>query len=223
MDVKLNRKYFENHDLKGPIIAIAAGVLLLFAGAAVPGLAIAVIGGGWLYFSINTTTDEEYDKSVQSNIPDLRSRALQKLGVDEDEVKEIDPIVISGYRFKGASKFKKGADDKWRTNRYEAVVLYFSPREVHCYTYSFITTDSTVQEQTDVYFYRDIVTVSTSSESETVTDAKTGKRETANYESFVLRTTGGNALSVAIDAGNSDSVQRSINAMRQLLRQKKDE
>lgn len=220
MDVQLNNKYFENKSLKGPIIVLVIGILILLAGQTLFGIIIAAAGGAWVYFSLNTTTDADYDKSVNSQIPDLKKRALQKLGVDEDEVKEIAPIVMGGYRFNGASKFKKGDDGKWRTNRYEAVVLMFSQNEVHCYTYSFSTTENNVNEKTDVYFYRDVVTVSTDSETQSVTDSKTGKTEQANYEAFVLRTTGGNALNVAV--GNSDSdVDRSINAMRQLLRAKK--
>lgn len=225
MDTKLNNKYFENKDLKVPLIITVVGVVLLLCGAALPGILIAAVGGALIYFSINTTTDADYDKSVAAGLPDFKSRALMKLGIDEDEVNEIAPIVMGGYRFSGASKYKQGADGKWRTNRYETVVLFFSPREVHCYTYSVDTTDPSAnpREDTEVYFYQDIVTVSTSSESLNVTDAKTGKKNVANYESFVLRTTGGNALTVAVGNTEGTDVQRSINAMRQLLRQKKSQ
>lgn len=225
MDTKLNNKYFENKDLKVPLIITVVGVVLLLCGAALPGILIAAVGGALIYFSINTTTDADYDKSVAAGLPDFKSRALMKLGIDEDEVNEIAPIVMGGYRFSGANKYKQGADGKWRTNRYETVVLFFSPREVHCYTYSVDTTDPSAnpREDTEVYFYQDIVTVSTSSESLNVTDAKTGKKNVANYESFVLRTTGGNALTVAVGNTEGTDVQRSINAMRQLLRQKKSQ
>lgn len=225
MDTKLNNKYFENKDLKVPIAITVVGVVLLLSGAVLPGIVIAAVGGVLIYFSINTTTDEEYDKSVAAGLPDLRSHALMKLGIDEEEVNEIAPIIMGGYRFSGATKFKQGADGKWRTNRYEAVVLFFSPREVHSYTYSVDTTNANAnpKEDTEVYFYQDIVTVSTSSESLNVTDAKTGKQDVANYESFVLRTTGGNALTVAVSDTEGTDVQRSINAMRQLLRQKKSQ
>lgn len=225
MDTALNSKYFENKSLKTPLIITAVGVLLLIMGLIIPGLIIAAVGGALIYFSINTTTDEAYDRSVAAGLPDFKTRALSKLGIDEDEVNEIAPIVMGGYRFNGATRFKQGADGKWRTNRYETVVLYFSPREVHCYTYSVDTTNPNVspKEDTEVYFYQDIVTVSTSSESQNVTDSKTGKSSVANYESFVLRTTGGNALTVAVSGAEGTDVQRSINAMRQLLRQKKSQ
>ena len=92
-------------------------------------------------------------------------------------------------------------------------MLFFSQNEVHCYTYNFDTTQNKHTEATDVYFYRDIVSVSTASESTEVL------KETVDYESFKLTTAGGTALQVSLrDVSNA---QRSINAMRALLKAKK--
>ena len=84
---------------------------------------------------------------------------------------------------------------------------------MHCYTYRFDTTEDKKTEETDVYFYKDIVSVSTASD-----EAKLGD-QSFNYEYFKLTTAGGTALTVSLrDVNNA---QRSINAMRSLLREKK--
>lgn len=158
-------------------------------------------------------TDAQYDGEVVKALNNLRQKALNKLGIDEDEVKEIEPISFDGYVYKGATELKRGADGLFRTNKYECVQLFFSQNEVHCYTFNFDTTSDKHFESTDVYFYKDIVSVSTSSESEKVKDT------TVEYETFKLTTAGGTALQVSLrDVNNA---QRSINAMRSLLRQKK--
>lgn len=214
MDCAANEKYFKETSIKGPIVLIVIGLICFMIQ---PILAIVLIAAGaaWIYFSMNKISDEAYDKGVASNIHDMKKRALNKLGLDESEVQEIEPITIDGYRYSGASRFKKGKDNLWRTNKYEVAMLFFAANEVHCYKYSFSTTEDQHTESTDVYFYQDIVTVSTASEEASIP----GQTEKANYEAFVLRTAGGNALDVAIR--DYDNAQRSINAMRQLLRQKK--
>lgn len=220
MDYQKNQKYFQTISYKGPIILIVIGVIIFLgglsgsAGAAIVGLLVA--GGGVAYIVMKTkniVTDAEYDASVSSMLNNMQAKALNKLGVDEDEVKEIAPISFDGYVYKGASQAKKGEDGLWRTNKYESVMLFFSEHEVHCYTYNFDTTSQKQTEATDVYFYKDIVSVSTASDSVQVLG------QNVDYEYFKLTTAGGTALSVSLrDVSNA---QRSINAMRALLKAKK--
>ena len=84
---------------------------------------------------------------------------------------------------------------------------------------NFNTLEKKQTESTDVYFYQDIVSVSTTSQETEIADSITNEKQTVNYESFELRTAGGTSLSVAIR--DQDQAQRSINAMRALLREKK--
>lgn len=228
MNYELMKNYFkkvdENIEYKPTLILALIGLLLIII---VKGIGI-VLGlvcialGVFLIISKKNKikaekdsipTDEQYDSEVGKALNNLRQKALNKLGIDEDEVKEIEPISFDGYVYKGATELKRGADGLFRTNKYECVQLFFSQNEVHCYTFNFDTTSDKHFESTDVYFYKDIVSVSTSSESEKVKDT------TVEYETFKLTTAGGTALQVSLrDVNNA---QRSINAMRSLLRQKK--
>lgn len=184
-----------------PVMAVV-GILIIAAGIA---LAVKKKKG--------IVTDADYDASVAAMLSNVQAKALDKLGVDEDEVKEIAPICFDGYVYKGATQAKRGQDGLWRTNKYESVMLFFSEHEVHCYTYNFDTTVPKQKEATDVYFYKDIVSVSTA------TDTTMVMGQNVEFEYFKLTTSGGTALSVSLrDVNNA---QRSINAMRALLKIKK--
>lgn len=224
MDFQKNRKYFEVPSFKGPIWMIIIGVVCFFIGLRVPGgakaifiiLGLGLAGGGIAIIvtkSSSKVSDQEYDASVASVLNDMQGRALNRLGIDMSEVNEIAPIVIDGYRYKGANFAKKGLDNLWRTNKYEYVILFFSQNEVHCYTYRYDTVTPQQSEETDIYFYKDIVSVSTA------TDTTSLNGQNVDYQYFKLVTAGGTALEVSIRDQNT--TQRSINAMRSLLKAKK--
>lgn len=221
MDYQKNQKYFQTVSYKGAIILIVIGALIFLGGMSGSSggatfVGLLALAGGIAFIVLKKKgiiTDAEYDASVSSMLSNMQAKALNKLGVDEDEVKEIAPISFDGYVYKGATEAKKGEDGLWRTNKYESVMLFFSEHEVHCYTYNFDTTSQKQTEATDVYFYKDIVSVSTASDSIQVLG------QNVDYEYFKLTTAGGTALSVSLrDVNNA---QRSINAMRALLKTKK--
>ena len=163
-------------------------------------------------------SDKEYDTDVLGFAKELKkSRALNKLGLDESEVKEVAPIVLYGYDFEGADKIKKGDDGKWRSNIFKLVALFSSANELHGYTMRFNTLRDAKTEGTEIFFYQDIVSVSTSS---TAINAKLdGKDITVNSEAFKLTTKGGTSITVCLDDANK--YQGSFKAMRALLREKK--
>lgn len=158
-------------------------------------------------------SDEQYDAEVQSALVNMRQRALDRLGIDEDEVNEIVPITFDMYDYDGATEIKLGKDGIWRTDKYKSVYLFFSQHEVHCYTYSFNTLKDQHSDATEVYFYQDIVSFSTSSKQTKLKD------NTIDYQQFKLVTSGGTSLEVSLR--DMEHARRSIDAMRSLLRVKK--
>ena len=230
MSYKVTQNYFkvvdETIDYKRSLIMCSIGFLLfLFIGRAtfvgLVGLALMGLGVYLVVSRIlkikaekdSIPTDKQYDTEVVKKISNLREQALNKLCIDEEEVNEIDPICFDGYVYQGASKYKCGQDNFYRTNKYEAVILFFSNSEVHRYTYTYSTTEEKKVESTEVYFYRDIVSVSTSTE-----EVRFGN-QTFTTENFKLITAGGTAFTVSLR--DTNNAQRSINAMRALLREKK--
>ena len=220
MDYAKNSKYFQGTSFKGSIILGIIG-LVAFAtgnGGTIIGL-IFLAGAGVLAFLqvAGRPSDADMDKAVMSQLNNLQPRALKKLGIDEDEVREIAPIMFDGYKYDHA-QIKRGKDGKYRSNKYQAVIFFFSANEVHCYTYDFSLTEDSQRESTDVYFYKDLVSVSTQTEGTSYSVGK-GKSSQFDYEYFKLTTTGG--TSISCNVRNVDDAQRSINGMRSLIKSKK--
>ena len=228
MNYELTKSYFykvdETINYKRSVIMIIIGVvLLMIKGGQVIGIGLIALAIFLIVFRKNKIdkekasipSDTQYDNEVSKKLNGLKTMALSELGLDEEEVKEIEPITFDGYVYKNAKNAKKGDDNLWRTNKYEYVILFFSKHEVHCFTYNFDTTLDKESKETDVYFYKDIVSVSTAVESTTLLD------QNVDYDYFKLTTAGGTALSVSLrDVSNA---QRSINAMRTLLKAKKQQ
>ncbi len=225
MDYEKNVRYFTPVTYGGPTFLIVVGVILILSSFLFKNTWwFALIGTGFIALGIlwriakkkKIVSDEEYDSSVASELDNLKQRALNRLGIDEDEVKEIEPISFDSYSFENAQFGKIGRDGNWRTNKYKCIMMFFSANEVHCYTYQFDTLVDKKTEATDVYFYRDVVSVSTASDTVSAFGMNNIKRE---Y--FKLTTSGGTSVSISLRDSDSENIQRSINAMRALLREKK--
>ena len=220
MDYKKNKEYFDDNSISSGVVLIIIGVIVcLSSGGINTGL---FVGISFIFFGIigifavvSHMSDSQYDASVRPVSTVLRNRALEKLGIDADEVNEIEPIIFHGYEYSGKEGIlvKQGKDEKWRSNLYKAVSLFFSANEVHCYTLNYYTTEPKETEETDVYFYKDIVSISTGSE---MVEGRSFSRE---Y--FKLITAGGSSLVVSLS--DTKNAQRSINGMRSLIKLKKQE
>ncbi|NDV45464.1 hypothetical protein D0T49_00155 [Paludibacter sp. 221] len=169
--------------------------------------------------------DEEYDGMVRSvlNSMDFRQKALNKIGLDEDQVKEIDPVHFENYLF-GKKHFARfGKDHKWRSSAYQVSWLFFSDTQVYLYQYTFNMDEDGKQEKTEEYFYKDITNFSASSDTEEspVYDPKQKKEILKNIDScrFAI-TVPGDKLWCAMD--QNDYTERAIQAMKAKLREKKN-
>lgn len=219
MDYEKNEKYFKITKISGKTIAIAVivAVVLLIAKPIVGIIAFALIGV-YLYMKFSgVPSDSEIDNICTKEIDTIKQKALDKIGLDEDEVKIIDPIIISGYDFDN-SLTKKGKDNHWRSSKYEAIVLFFSEKEIYSYSYKFSIIENKQNQKTEEYFYKDIVSVSTSSDSIVVNDVS-GNSQNINIEAFRLTTSGGTSITCSMRDYNQ--VEKSIQGMKQLLREKK--
>lgn len=126
-----------------------------------------LIPNGGLLGSLFDKKDEEYDAVLNRLIDSFGSykRAINKIGLDEDELKEIPPVTLVGYEFEKATLSHTGKDNITRTNLYSITHLFFSSTQVYMYNVVLDTISNTKKERTEEYFYRDITNFSTSSES----------------------------------------------------------
>ena len=228
MDFKRMKSYFaggESVDVFVGISLIILGIISFPMGIIIGGVVCILVGIAALCMGygalVKKMSDDEYDSAVARCSDSLiRSHAFSKLGVDKSEVNEIAPIFLSGYDFEETDeiKVKQGKDNLWRSNIYKTIALFFSRNELHCYTIKFLTTENYILgEETEVYFYQDIVSASTASVNNKITVK--GQKITINSEAFRLTTKGGTFITVNIV--DSRRAQESVNAMRALLREKK--
>ena len=221
------RRYFEVVNNKILIIICAAGLLLTIMGIAnsrymggmiVLGLILLGISGFILYRRFTKkVTDEMYDAIVDRVLKgqNVEKRALSILGLDPTEVSEVRPIVIDGYDYVNATQVKLGKDQKWRSNMYSVTMLYFCRAELYTYKFRFCVTDDRTWDSSDMYFYDDIVSVSTASETLKIN----GGRDKIDSSAIKLTTSGGTTFSASIR--NVAGAQRSFDAMRAYLKDRK--
>lgn len=168
-------------------------------------------------FSKNIS-DEEYLSMIRRKRDslNLRKRGLDKVGLDEDEVKEIEPVMLEGFVYDRAYA-KKRANGSWVSSAYQVTWLFFSPSDMHIYTYTFNMDEDKKKETTDTFFYRDVVSFSTSTETETAHGVNDTKFEIDNNKFKMV--VPGDKISVSMgDVEGGDDILR---ALKQLLKDKK--
>lgn len=169
--------------------------------------------------------DDAYDQMVQTTLNrlNLKNKALGKIGLDDDQVKEIPPIFLHGYNYDKDALTRVGSDGRSRSSKYDATWLFFSDTHVYMYAYTFDMTSGSKKEKTEEYFYKDITNFSTSNESIEVTQFSGCKKDKVSkrmveFSRFKLVVPGDKFF--CSTTGVPDAEQ-SVSAMKQKLREKK--
>jgi hypothetical protein len=233
-------KYFTSKFPKWAIFLIVIGVFML-AGPVVlkiVGLLMVVGGGFAIYNSTQVASDAEIDEWTQEDLKKLNKRSLDKLGIDVSELKG-EGVIITGPRLSnlGVAKFgfRKGKDNVLRFTPVNSTLINFTQDQLLVYRCALnLLTGLPVNEATDEYFYRDVVSVQTASETANVSLAGTileGVQCNA-AETFKLTTSGGTSVSMVLKDDSliqklgggeipTTTAERAIQAIRKMLREKK--
>jgi len=140
--------------------------------------------GGCKLFKSKTDTisDDEYDNISTAKLNDFgsKTRALNKLGVDETQVNEVEPIRFHGFekrsrRLNDNYAAKIGKDGRWRSTVCSVTWLFFGNDEVFIYSGKFDLLTGSKREVTDEYFYKDITNFTTLVETEQTVDTLTSQ------------------------------------------------
>ena len=185
------------------------------------------LGGGGCLSS--TIQDEEYDALVQAKAKsmDFKQKALNKIGLDESQVNEIEPVHFEGYYFDEKKTYAKwGKDRVWRSSAYQVSWLFFSSTQVYVYQYTFNMDEDGKKESTEEYFYRDITNFSTS--SDTVEKEVLNKVNCNGQAIYVRKNVDSNRFALVVPGDKfycsmeqSDYTERAIQGMKAKLREKK--
>lgn len=242
------KKYFAKFP-KWAVWLIVIGLPLL--AAKFVGIIPIAIGIWGLVSHYQKPTDEQMDAWLQEDMKGLKARALAKTGLDPSELIG-ETVMVYGPRFwkvGGASLgIKKGKDNIVRFMPVGVTVINFTPHQLVAYQCALDrVTGNPLSESTDEYFYRDIVSVSTQSQSRTWNAAEiptallpgpvkdliiAGQLQLNAAEQFVLTTSGGTSIEVVLrdpqliqkaGGGNipTEMAEKAVQTIRKMLREKK--
>jgi len=243
MDYERNKLYFNPipaQDTGGATIAIIVGVIMVGIGivlavdsgsmetASIILVAIGLLAVIFGCFSISSTnqfnkdriivTDGEIDNVVTFCMSEFTAQALDKLGLDDSQIKEAPPIEFWGYNFDSGGLEKVGEDEIRRSSNVAISGFYFSDKAIHYYCRDISLVSDVVSERTEEYFYNDVVSIKTDTVEEKYKD-RVGKEKTYKYDCFMLCNAGNETLKCSFR--NFHKTKETLNAMRNLLKEKK--
>ena len=171
-------------------------------------------------------TDAEYLDKVNAKVASLklRERAINKIGLDEDELKEIPPIEIVGFEWDNSVV---GHTSNY-TSKYTVSWLFFSDKEVYFYSYTLDMLSASNKEVCEEYFYKDIVNINTIDESKELNFTKKGCIGSKNIKgskqySYLCLTVPGDKLRVPVTLTSSSDFEAKIRAAKAKIREKKSQ
>jgi len=195
--------------------------------------------------SLGTIKDDEYESMVMTKAKsvDFKQKALAKIGLDESQVNEVNPVHFEGYYFdkKGATgigelvgklvgtsgsvetQSRRGRDRKWRSSAYQVTWLFFGSDQIFTYQCTFHMDNDEWVESTKEYFYDDVTCLSTALQS-TEREVMSGclgthvTRSCVDTNSFNI-VVPGDEFSCAMP--QSDYAEQAIQGMKAKLREKK--
>ena len=174
-------------------------------------------------------TDAEYDAMVRAkvNSMDVKKKALAKIGLDESQVNEIEPVHFEGFLFDERNAYALlGKDRVWRSSAYQISWIFFSDTQVYVYQYTFNMDEDGKKEATEEYFYKDITNFSTVSDS--VEKEVVDKVSCTGKTTYVRKSVDSNRFALVVPGDKfycsmeqSDYTERAIQGMKAKLREKK--
>ena len=121
--------------------------------------------GGCIEKSI--MSDEEYDMLVAAKLQSSfnKEKALEVLGIDESQVREIPPVCFHGYTYNERILDKHNIqilsgeckDGEMRSSAYKITWIFFGDDEIYFFQEIFCLDCAVSWTMTDEFFYNDIV------------------------------------------------------------------
>jgi len=191
-------------------------------------------------FSKTFATDADYLNIVKEQVGSLESRktrALSRLGVDEDQVCEIPPVCFQG--FTQLEHDVKGIKNDWIlltanghivTPTQELTWLFFGNEQVFVYKVRIDTCDNSLKsERTQEYFYKDVTAFASNSDSIRIKVPNVTKGCGSEKVEFVDRNVDKESFRIVVPGeifqcplSPEDDNESKISAMKQKLREKKN-
>lgn len=230
------RKYFSPFP-RWTLVCIGIGVLALASGEGggiALGLLLIAVGAGVLFLRTQGISDADFDRFRDEDLRNATAKAQSRWGMDDDEMVGQQPVRVFGPAFgvTATQAAKKGQDGVIRFNPIRFAVIGFGQHQLLAYLGVLdMVTGNVLLEETEEFFYRDVVAVSTKTDSLEFTH-KGVTHQLNDAETFVLTTSGATTIRVPIRSlrlanllggGEMPNTQAeaAIAAVRKMLREKK--
>jgi len=162
-------------------------------------------------------SDDEFDSFVVNflNSNNKMQEALDKIGVDESQVQEVQPINFWGFITSGNIANYRKWNNNWmfKSSSIQMSWLFFSKDQVYLFQKTMKLDENSTIFRTEEYFYKDIVNFSTKTEEEEFN----GRKYIDNTFSVIVP---GDRFDCKLPQ-NMDSAESSIQGMKAKLREKK--
>ncbi len=245
---RLIRGYFGSSLERFFVVLIIIGILFMLmsmtGASSATSLVVMIIAVLFLVFGIlglvktkGRVSDQQIDEWFEDDLERLEKVSLNKLGIDETELIS-DPVPITGMSLWSGDNanimFRKGKDGILRFTPIEINILNFTQNQLLIYRCVFdFATGRVLDERTEEYFYKDIVSISTKVEhGEKINTKKFGVIKLNAAKMLTLVTSGGTSLSVLLydpmiikklGGGKIPTIraEKAIQVVRKMLRDKK--
>ena len=166
-------------------------------------------------------SDDEFMQIVRNKRDslDLYKKAINKIGIDEDELAEMPPVCFEGFFFKEAWAKKTKSGD-FVSSCYQVSWIFFSSDQIYLYQYIIYLDEDKKKESTEEYFYTDVTSFATRSETESAKN-NAGEKWEVETNKFAMIVPGA-TLTVAVEDSAGD-FEEAIKRMKHKLREKKNQ
>ncbi len=190
-------------------------------------------------FSKNYVSDEDYLSLVDRQVGSMESRkarALSRLGLDEDQVREIPPVCFQGFAMLAGDVrgididlTKVTSNNRIVTPTKELTWLFFGNDQVYVYKARVDMIDSSLKsERTQEYFYKDVTAFASANDSVRTKAPEIKNGCGGDKVAYVDRTVERDTFRIVVPGDQFDCAlspeddnDSKISAMKQKLREKK--
>ncbi len=167
-------------------------------------------------------TDAQYEELVAKRIEamDIGQVSLDKLGLDPDQVKEIQPIILKDKVIKDHSfRVKNKENGSLHSSTQHVTYLYFTDEQLFVYKIVFDMCCNMQEEWASEFFYKDICDVS-SYTSRNVIEFGENNKDSFEYSTVSFEIIASNSK-IGFDIDGDNENVGSIQAMKQKIRERK--
>jgi hypothetical protein len=176
--------------------------------------------GGFLTKRIS---DNEYKSIVNRFVDssDFKQKALDKIGLDESQVSEIEPVHFEDWSFgKSVSFIKKINNSEYLSSAYQITWMFFSSDQIYIYTNTVHFDKDDKKVLTEEYFYKDVTNFSTTTDTEEMSYYENGQKKITSVDSNRFKVIVPGAQFVC-SLNQNEYTERAIQGMKAKLREKK--